>query len=90
MRRRTDGKNRLLADLDAELELQVAENLLDEAVNLVGGQRLVSGLEGQAERHALLVRAELFAACGFNVTQRRAYDAARREYYRQQKNAENY
>jgi hypothetical protein len=35
-------------------------------------------------------RAELFAACGFNVTQRRAYDAARREYYRQQKNAENY
>lgn len=36
-------------------------------------------------------RAELFAACGFNATQRSAYDAARREYYRQQrKNAENY
>ena len=60
VRRRTDSKNRLLADLDAELELQVAENFLDEAVDLIGGQRLVSGLEGQAERHALLVRAELF------------------------------
>lgn len=36
-------------------------------------------------------RAELFAACGFNATQRSAYDAAGREYYRQQqKNAENY
>lgn len=43
-------------------KLQVAENFLDEAVDLIGGQRLVSGLEGQAERHALLVRAELFAA----------------------------
>ena len=50
----------LLANLDAQLELEVAENLLDEAVNLIGGQGLIAGLEKQAECHALFVSAEFF------------------------------
>lgn len=43
VRRRTDSKNRLLADLDAEFELQVAENFLDEAVDLIGVSGLSAG-----------------------------------------------
>ena len=53
---------KLLADLDAKLELQVAEDLLDEAIDLIGSEGLLAGLEVQAESHALLVSTQLFAA----------------------------
>ena len=53
---------KLLADLDAKLELQVAEDLFDEAIDLIGSEGLLAGLEVQAESHTLLVSAQLFAA----------------------------
>ena len=53
---------KLLADLDAKLELQVAEDLLDETIDLIGSEGLLAGLEVQAESHTLLVSAQLFAA----------------------------
>ena len=49
-----------LADLNAQLEFKVAENLLDEAVNLIGRQGLGVRLEGEAEGHALFAGAQLF------------------------------
>ena len=51
-----------LADLNAQLEFKVAENLLDEAVNLRRRQGLGVRLEGEAERHALFARTQLFTA----------------------------
>ena len=51
-----------LADLNAQLEFKVAENLLDEAVNLLRRQGLGVRLEGEAEGHALFARTQLFTA----------------------------
>ncbi len=54
--------NMLLADLDAQLELQVAEDLLDDALHFFGRDFLLGLGQRQAERHALFARAKVCAA----------------------------
>ena len=50
------------ADLDAQLELQVAQHLLDGALHLLVGNFGSGVREGQGEGHALLALAEVCAA----------------------------
>ena len=50
------------ADLDAKLELQVAQHLLDGALDLFGRDFCAGVGQRQGERHALLARAEVCAA----------------------------
>ena len=54
--------NKLLADLDAQLELQVAEDLLDHALHFLSGDFLLWIRQGQAECHALFALAEVCTA----------------------------
>ena len=51
-----------LADLDAKLELQVAEDLLDHALHFLSGNFLFRIGQRQGERHALLTLAQICAA----------------------------
>ena len=51
-----------LADLDAQLELQVAEDLLDHALHFLSGNFLFRIGQRQGERHALFALAEICAA----------------------------
>ena len=50
------------ADLDAQLELQVAEDLLDHALHFLSGDFLLWIRQGQAECHALFALAEVCTA----------------------------
>ena len=54
--------NKLLADLDAQLELQVAEDLLDHALHFLRGDFLLGVRQRQAECHALFALAEVCTA----------------------------
>ena len=50
------------ADLDAQLELQVAQHLLDGALDLISGDLRAGVRQGQGEGHALLALAEVCTA----------------------------
>ena len=53
---------KLLADLDAQLELQVAEDLLDHALHFLSRDFLLGIRQGQAKGHALFAIAKVCAA----------------------------
>ena len=52
----------LLADFDTQLELQVAEDLLDHALHFLSGNFLLRVGQRQGECHALFALAEICAA----------------------------
>ena len=51
-----------LADLDAKLELQIAEDLLDHTLHFLSGNFLLRVGQRQGECHALLTLAQICAA----------------------------
>ena len=52
----------LLADFDTQLELQVAEDLLDHALHFLSRDFLLGIRQGQAKGHALFAIAKVCAA----------------------------